>query len=110
MIYGGLGGVKCCEPDRVAKSGFCVSKEQTYAVSSHLYLRSSFCVTYVQLAELVYNARTGAGLSQTELARRAGTRQAVISATENGAQAPGGIILTRIAHAIGGTLTIAVAA
>jgi transcriptional regulator with XRE-family HTH domain len=64
----------------------------------------------LQLAELVYNARTAAGLSQTELARRAGTRQAVISAIENGAQAPGGIILTRIAHAIGGTLTIAVAA
>lgn len=61
----------------------------------------------LQLAELVYNARTAAGISQTELARRAGTRQAVISAIENGVQAPGGVMLARIAHALGGTLTIA---
>lgn len=61
----------------------------------------------LQLAEMVYNARTAAGLSQTELARRAGTRQTVISAIENGAQAPGGVMLSRIAHALGGTLRIA---
>lgn len=61
----------------------------------------------LQLAELVYNARTRAGLSQAELARRAGTRQTVISAIENGAQAPGGVMLARIAHALGGTLEIA---
>lgn len=64
----------------------------------------------LHLAELVYNARTAAGLSQTELARRAGTRQAVISAIENGAQAPGGIMLARIAQALGGTLRIDAAA
>lgn len=64
----------------------------------------------LQLAELVYNARTAAGLSQTELARRAGTRQSVISAIENGAQAPGGVMLARIAHALGGTLSINTAA
>lgn len=64
----------------------------------------------LQLAELVYNARIAAGLSRTELARRAGTRQAVISAIENGAQAPGGVMLARIAHAIGGTLSIQAAA
>lgn len=60
----------------------------------------------LELAELVYGARTAAGLSQTELARRAGTRQAVISAIENGAQAPGGVMLARIARALGGTLSI----
>jgi ribosome-binding protein aMBF1 (putative translation factor) len=64
----------------------------------------------LQLAELVFNARTAVGLSQTELARRAGTRQAVISAIENGAQAPGGIMLERIARALGGTLRIEIAA
>ena len=73
----------------------------------------------LQLAELVYHARTAAGISQTELAQRAGTRQSVISAIENGAQAPGGIMLARIAlrkilrnvdHALGGTLSIHVAA
>ncbi|MBP2412302.1 ribosome-binding protein aMBF1 (putative translation factor) [Arthrobacter stackebrandtii] len=61
----------------------------------------------LELAELVYGARTAAGLTQTELARRAGTRQAVISAIENGAQAPGGVMLSRIAHALGGSLRIA---
>ena len=60
----------------------------------------------VQLAEMVYNARTAAGLSQTELARRAGTRQSVISAIENGAQIPGGLMLERIARALGGSLRI----
>ena len=64
----------------------------------------------LQLAELVYHARTAAGISQTELARRAGTRQSVISAIENGAQAPGGVMLASIAHALGGTLSIHVAA
>lgn len=64
----------------------------------------------LELAELVYQARTTAGMSQTELARRAGTRQAVISAIENGAQAPGGVMLARIAHALGGTLSIQAAA
>ncbi|MCL2455717.1 MAG: helix-turn-helix domain-containing protein [Micrococcales bacterium] len=64
----------------------------------------------MDLADLVYNARTGAGLSQAELARRAGTSQSVISAIENGAQAPGGVMLARIAHALGGTLVIAPAA
>jgi len=64
----------------------------------------------LQLAELVYTARTAAGLSQTELATRAGTRQSVISAIETGAQAPGGIMLERIARALGGTLRIEPAA
>ncbi|MCW1250627.1 helix-turn-helix domain-containing protein [Acaricomes phytoseiuli] len=61
----------------------------------------------LELAELVYNARTKAGLSQTELAKRVGTRQTVISAIENGAQALGGAMLVRIAHALGSTLHIA---
>lgn len=64
----------------------------------------------LQLAELVYHARTATGISQTELARRAGMRQSVISAIENGAQAPGGVMLASIAHALGGTLSIHVAA
>ncbi len=62
----------------------------------------------LELAELVYNARSATGLSQTELARHAGTRQSVISVIENGAQAPGGVMLSRIAHALGGSLRIAV--
>jgi len=64
----------------------------------------------LQLAELVYSARTNVGITQAELARRAGTHQTVISAIENGAQAPGGVMLARIAHALGGTLRIATVA
>jgi ribosome-binding protein aMBF1 (putative translation factor) len=43
----------------------------------------------LQLAELVYNARTVAGLSQTELARRAGTRQCVQHAQRGHGHGPG---------------------
>lgn len=64
----------------------------------------------LDLAELVYNARVAAGLTQSELAQRAGTRQSVISAIENASQARGGVMLTRIAQALGGSLTIRVAA
>ena len=64
----------------------------------------------LQLAELVYHARTTTGISQTELARCTRTCQSVISAIENGAQAPGGIMFARIAHALGGTLSIHIAA
>ena len=58
------------------------------------------------LAHLVYTARTEAGLTQAELARRASTTQAGICAIENGVQVPGGAMLERIARALGGHLTI----
>ncbi|WP_125616344.1 helix-turn-helix transcriptional regulator [Specibacter cremeus] len=60
----------------------------------------------LQLAELVYQARTSAGLSQTELARRAGTRQSVISSIENGGQVPTVPMLWRVARALGRELRI----
>ena len=64
----------------------------------------------LQLAELVYAARTRAGLTQTELARRMGTQQSVISAVENGGQVPSVSPLWRIAHALDLRLTIDMAA
>ena len=60
----------------------------------------------LRLAEMVYNARTEAGLTQTELADRAGTRQNVISAIENGAQIPTLPMLRRLAGAAGLTLHV----
>jgi len=60
----------------------------------------------IELAQIVYEARQKAGISQTELAARAGTRQAVISAIETGAQAPGGIMLVNIANAVGAQLKL----
>jgi ribosome-binding protein aMBF1 (putative translation factor) len=64
----------------------------------------------LQLAELVYAARTRAGLTQTELARRMGTKQSVISAIENGGQVPSVSMLWRIAHALDLNLNIDMAA
>ncbi len=64
----------------------------------------------LQLAEMVYTARTAAGLSQTELARRAGTRQSVVSAIESGGQIPTVPMLRRLAHALGGDLRIEISA
>jgi transcriptional regulator with XRE-family HTH domain len=60
----------------------------------------------LQLAELVLAARTQAGLSQTELAARAGTRRSVISAIENGAHVPTVSMLARLARALGRSLHI----
>lgn len=64
----------------------------------------------LRLAELVYAARTAAGLTQTELARRMGTKQSVISAIENGGQVPTVPMLWRIAHALDLNLNIELAA
>ncbi len=64
----------------------------------------------LQLAELVYGARTRAGLTQAELARRMGTQQSVISAVENGGQVPSVSTLWRIARALDLRLTIDMAA
>lgn len=60
----------------------------------------------LRLAELVYAARTGAGLTQASLAARIGSQQSVISAIENGAQIPTFPMLHRIAGAVDLTLHI----
>jgi transcriptional regulator with XRE-family HTH domain len=50
--------------------------------------------------------RRDAGLSQVELARRAGTTQAVISRLENGLKLPGYEVMDRIAGALGERITV----
>lgn len=52
-------------------------------------------------------ARTRAGLTQAELARRAGTSQATISAYEHGRKAPSVETLGRLLAAAGARLTVA---
>lgn len=54
----------------------------------------------MSVAEMVYEGRVRAGMSQSELASLAGTRQSVISAVENGAQIPQITTLMRIADAL----------
>ena len=58
------------------------------------------------LAEMVYQARAAAGLTQAALAERIGSKQSVISAIENGSQQPTLSTLRRIARALDRHLTI----
>lgn len=58
-------------------------------------------------AATLKQARTGAGLSQTELARRAGTSQATLSAYERGHKQPTASTLARLVAAAGWRLTLA---
>lgn len=60
------------------------------------------------LSRLVRELRTDAGLTQTELATLARTKQSTISAIETGFQVPTVPILIRLAEAAGKTLSISV--
>lgn len=60
----------------------------------------------MSIAEMVYEGRMRAGMSQTELAALADTRQSVISAVENGAQIPQITTLMRIADALNSPLEL----
>ena len=61
-------------------------------------------------AELVYTARTDAGLTQTQLAAAMGTSQSAVAAWENGARTPGIDALERLAAACGKRLRITITA
>jgi len=63
----------------------------------------------LRVAEMVYQARSAAGLTQAALAERIGSRQSVISAIENGAQMPTIPTLRRIARAVDRQLNIELA-
>ena len=59
------------------------------------------------LGQLIYDLRTGAGLSQRELAERMGTTQSVISRLEEGGGAKNRIdTLARVAGALGRHLIV----
>lgn len=62
----------------------------------------------IELAELVYQMRTQAGISQTELANRMGVRQPFISDIERGGRTPTVATLNRIAQATGNRLRLVV--
>ena len=56
-------------------------------------------------ATLIKEARTAAGLTQAELARRAGTSQPAVAAYESGNKIPTVITLERLLRVAGATLT-----
>jgi transcriptional regulator with XRE-family HTH domain len=60
----------------------------------------------IALGQAVYDRRTGLGISQTELARRADTTQTVISRLEGGAVTPTLALLHRLAGALEGELSL----
>lgn len=64
----------------------------------------------MDLAELVYTARTEAKMTQTQLAEAMGTSQSAVAAWENGARTPGIDALERLATACGKRLHITITA
>ncbi len=61
-----------------------------------------------ELAEVVYQLRTAAGLTQTELARRMGTTQPGIARVEAGGSTPTLDLLDRVGKALGVELTLSI--
>src|SRR3954447_20204665 len=60
----------------------------------------------VDVGVTLHAARTRAGLSQAELARRAGTSQATISAYESGSKQPSVATFSRLLAAAGARLSV----
>lgn len=61
----------------------------------------------MNVGEVLRSARLGAGLSQRQLAQRAGTSQATLSAYEHGHKEPSVATLGRLLAAAGAALTVA---
>jgi ribosome-binding protein aMBF1 (putative translation factor) len=60
----------------------------------------------IAVGQAVYDRRMALGISQTELARRAGTTQTVISRLEGGAVTPTLPLLHRLAGALEGEVIV----
>ena len=60
------------------------------------------------VARQLLRVRERAGLSQRELARRAGLLADVLSAYETGGREPSAAVFQRIVHAAGGTVVVSV--
>jgi transcriptional regulator with XRE-family HTH domain len=61
----------------------------------------AFVASYFDAAQLLREARSRAGCSQRELARRAGTSQSVVARIESGQTQPGSETLRRLLQASG---------
>ena len=88
--------------DLRAKSLAAMTQEER-AVYDEAYEQAGVAL---RLAELFYDTRVAAGLSQTELAKRMGTSQPVIARIEGGGSTPTVDMLDRLARATGKRLEI----
>lgn len=70
------------------------------------YTRLGILSPTVRVAKALHDARRRAGLTQSELAERAGTSQAAISAYESAAKEPSVSTLSRLLVAAGARLTV----
>jgi predicted nucleotidyltransferase/DNA-binding transcriptional regulator YiaG len=82
------------------------SGRRDFAAGARSYLRSAIVVIMTRVrsgtaSTALHEARQRAGLSQTELARRAAVTQSVISAYESGARQPSLPVLERLVAATG---------
>ncbi len=60
-----------------------------------------YLATWSDLGPAVRDYRTGAGLTQNDLARRAGVSRASVNAMENGTANPSGALIDRVLQALG---------
>ncbi|MFT4187428.1 MAG: helix-turn-helix transcriptional regulator [Aeromicrobium sp.] len=64
----------------------------------------------LDLAQAIYDARTAAGMTQAQLAEAMGVSQSYISDLEGGGSVPMVLTLAKVAHAVGGSLRVQIAA
>lgn len=81
--------------------------DEQRAVYNEAYMKAGVAM---RVAELFYNARSAAGITQTELAHRMGTSQPTIAEIEGGGRVPTLEMLERLANATGKQLEIALIA
>lgn len=60
-----------------------------------------YLATWSDLGPAVRDYRTGAGLTQNDLARRAGVSRASVNAMENGTANPSGALIDKVLRALG---------
>lgn len=60
-----------------------------------------YLTTWTELGPAVRDYRRGAGLTQSDLARRSGVSRASINAMENGSANPSGAVIDKVLRALG---------
>lgn len=94
------------EPDARASWGDVRARKD--GEDPQIALRAAAAATRLDFAQLVYDVRTGAGLTQRELAELMGTQQPAIARIESAGTTPTVELLQRLVAAVDGSLTVRV--